>query len=172
MSILLTDPFDTIVTSVEQALVSVLPTIKYWMHEWPDPTWFEDADVNFPSVLFSDVTTTGAARRSRLQPFATDTSNIYYETLRQQLHIQMTLVTATPDDRVNLGYTLVQSLVNLRQLPLTNGQTSIMRLRNDVSPRGEANYYTRHVTFQFQARVLQQVPGYPAATITSRKTIS
>jgi len=166
MSIQLTDPFDTICTSLQEFLSPKLPGIKYWMQEWPDPNWFEDVDVNFPSVLFANVSVTGQAQRSKLQPFATDANNIYFESLRQQLHIQITLITVTPDDRVSMGYTIVQSLVNQRQLQLTNGQRSVMRLRGDVSPKGSEKMFMRHVTFQFQARVLKATAGRPATTIT------
>lgn len=166
MSIQLTDPFDAICMSVQEFLTPSMPDIKYWIEGWPDPNWFEDVDVNFPSVLFNNVSTAGASKRSKLQPFATDASNIYYETLRQQIHVQMTLVTATKLDRVNLGYTIINSLVNQRQLQLNNGQTSIMRLKDDVSPKGSEKMYIRHITFQFQARVLKSVAGWPAKTIT------
>lgn len=172
MSIQLTDPFDTICVSVENFLSPSLPDIKYWMQAWPDPNWFEDVDVNFPSVLFNDVAVSGKSQRSRNKPIASDANNIYYETLRQQLHIQMTLVTATSSDRVTMGYAIVQKLVNQRQLPLTNGQKSIMRLRDDVSPKGSEKMYLRHITFQFQARVLKAEEGWPVKTTIPRIDIT
>jgi len=165
-----TDPFQAIATSLQSTLMAQFPQLKLVEAAWPDTKWIT-TDGNKPGLFVYQVSEAGKAERSRIQPWASDSTYTYFETSRQQLLLQLTLVSSTPDERASLGYQIKQYLINLLQLPLLDGQMSLIRYRGDVSPKGETNQYMRHLTFQFQARVLEPVQGYPATNLTLRNNI-
>lgn len=165
------NPFEAIATALATALQTQFPQLLVAQAGWPDTKWLT-TDGNKPGVFFVEVSESGAPARSRYQPWATDAVTTYYETSRQQLLIQITQVSSTPEERSSLGYGIQQYLINLLQLPLADGQKSLIRYKGDVSPQGETNFYMRHLTFQFQARILQAIAGTPVTTITPRNTIN
>jgi hypothetical protein len=157
--ILTTDPFDAICTTLETQFKQLVPTLKYAIQGWPDPKWFEDTGANFPSVFFVKVSERAQSMTSRNLVYASivnpdGSQNVYYERERINYLLQITVVTTDPQQRLDIGWTIKQYLVNTIQLPINAVDTARFILRDDRMPPGIDNYYQRDLTFEVSARIL------------------
>ncbi len=174
--ILLTDPFDALCIELQSQLINIQPSLKYVINGWPDPKWFENTGLNFPSVFLVNVGESGVSMTSRNLVYASvknsnGTWNVYYERLRMTYLLQLTLVTSTPQDRLNIGWGIKQFLINTIQLPINTIDTAKFIFKEDKMLPGEDNLYQRDLTFEVSARVFDGDVVYQNTTITSSPTI-
>jgi hypothetical protein len=158
--------------------MSLVPTLKYAPQGWPDPKWFEDTGVNFPSVFFVKVSEKGTNTTGRAKVFKTVTNSdgtgaVYFETKKMKYLLQLSVFTTCPQQRLDIGWAIKQYLINQIQLPINAVNTARFDFKGgDRILEGRDNFYRRDITFEVITRVLDGVQGYKVTSITPTYDIS
>lgn len=160
--ILSTDPFDALCTELQTQLSQVAPSLKYVIQGWPDPKWLENTGANLPSVFLVNVSESGKSMTSRNIPYASvqnadGTFNVYYERERMTYLLQISLITTDPQERLNIGWSIKQFLINTIQLPMNTIDTVKFVFKDDHMSPGIDNLYQRDITFEVTARLFDGV---------------
>lgn len=175
--VLTTDPFDSLCTTLSTNFMQQVPSLKYVIQGWPDPKWFEDTGVNFPSVFFVKISEKATNLTSRNLVYksvqnANGTFNVYYERQRIEFLLQISLFTTDPQARLNIGHTIKQYLINTIQIPVNVVDTAkFIYTGNDHIHPGRDNFYQRDMDFRVSMRVLDGEVVNPNKTISSNANV-
>lgn len=176
--ILTTDPWDATCVALGAALQKQVPSLKYAVQGWPDPKWFEDTGVNFPSVFFVQVSEKAQSMTSRNLLYKTvansdGTFNAYYERERLTWLLQISLFTTDEQARLTLGWAIKQYLINTMQLAINAVDTAkFVYTGHEHMPAGRDNFYQRDIGFEVSARALDGYMVNSNKTIQQNNTVS
>ncbi|WP_088187544.1 hypothetical protein [Desulfosporosinus sp. FKA] len=176
--VLTVDPWDDLCTTLSTQFKNLVPSLKYAVEGWPDPKWFEDTGVNFPSAFFVKVGEKGTNTTGRAKVFKTITNSdgtgaIYFETKKILYLLQISLFTTDPQQRLDIGWAIMQYLNNQIQLPINTVNTARFVFKSlDRMPEGRDNFYQRDMQFEAQTRILDGVQGYKVTNLIPSLDIS
>lgn len=176
--VLTVDPWDDLCTTLSTQLKNLAPSLKYAVEGWPDPKWFKDAGINFPSVFFVKVGEKGTNTTGRAKVFKTITNQdgtgaVYFETKKMKYLLQISLFTTDPQQRLDIGWAIMQYLNNQIQLPINAVNTArFVFIGGDRLSEGRDNFYQRDIQFEAQTRVLDGVASYKVTSVTPTYDIS
>lgn len=161
------DPLYLIFQGFEQFVNGILPGVKVFA-EWPST---ETVKVHLPCIAISEV-----SEKAKHVVSIDETHKIvnengllveYKELLRFNYLIQVSISTGTKAERREIGSVIVQEVEKIKRIPLPDGEHSLFTFSSKYDDMGEPGYYTRHITYEANGRLLISTPYTPVTSVNT-----